>query len=575
MGETGNMDKPIARRCWIVLIAAAVTEFGWFADARAAGDFDFHHENVMGTSLELRVRADDSEAARQAEGRILGEIDRLSAIFSGYDPGSEFSRWQAKPLGPVEVSRELFEMLDASDQWRERTGGAFDPRAQAFSRLWSRLADRDRIPTTAESKELVALTRAPAWRLDYDSRTAERLGECPIGLNAIAKGFIVERACAVALDPGRGVRGLALNVGGDLRVCGDLSQSVGIAAPSADSESSEPLARIEVRDRAVATSGSSQRGLWIGGKWYSHIFDPRSGTPAGRIASATVIAERSADADALATAFNVLDPEASIRLAESLPEVDSLIVTAEGTTFRSKGWSRYESSEARRGSPDPAETGDRRSPRGNRPPPNRHEPKIQAIPSPVALARSLEPKGAGAGKTEESKPEAKPVPKNWGDTFELVIDFEINRPDMPGSRYRRPYVAVWVEDKDGFPVRNLILWLSQGGAGPFQWVPDLKRWYASDKIRKKLDKKDMVLTISRPTRPPGKYSAIWNGKDDKGRPLPPGEYTISIDAAREHGTYQGMRQKVTIGEKPFSETLEGGTEVKSAGITYRRKKKAD
>jgi hypothetical protein len=173
--------------------------------------------------------------------------------------------------------------------------------------------------------------------------------------------------------------------------------------------------------------------------------------------------------------------------------------------------------------------------------------------------------------TEGSKPEAKPVPKNWGNAFELVVDFEINHPDTPGSRYRRPYIAVWVEDKDGIPVRNLILWLSQGGAGPFQWVPDLKRWYASDKVRKKVDKKDMVLTISRPTRPPGKYSAIWNGKDDKGRPLPPGEYTILIDAAREHGTYQGMRQKVTIGEKPFSETLEGGTEVKSAGITYRRK----
>ena len=54
----------------------------------------------------------------------------------------------------------------------------------------------------------------------------------------------------------------------------------------------------------------------------------------------------------------------------------------------------------------------------------------------------------------------------WGDAFELAVNFEINRPDA-GGRYRRPYVAVWVEDKDGFPVRNLLLWVSQGGAGPF------------------------------------------------------------------------------------------------------------
>ena len=51
----------------------------------------------MGTSLELRVRADDAEAARRAEARVLGEIDRLVAIFSGYDPASEFRRWQADP----------------------------------------------------------------------------------------------------------------------------------------------------------------------------------------------------------------------------------------------------------------------------------------------------------------------------------------------------------------------------------------------------------------------------------------------------------------------------------------------
>jgi len=178
-----------------------------------------------------------------------------------------------------------------------------------------------------------------------------------------------------------------------------------------------------------------------------------------------------------------------------------------------------------------------------------------------------------APATREDADDSKEAP--WSRDSELVVNFEINSPEGEGRRYRRPYVAVWVEDEEGRPVRTLTLWVSMGGAGPFQWIPDLKRWYASDKVRKKVDKKDMVLTFSRPTRPPGKYSAIWNGKDDKGRPLPPGDYTISIDAAREHGTYQGMRKKVTIGEKPFSETLEGGTEVKSAGITYRRKKKTD
>lgn len=496
----------------------------WLSGTAAAEEFVFHHENVMGTAMELRVRADDAGAARRAEGRVLGEIDRLTRVFSGYDPSSEFRRWQDRPGGPVKVSPELFDVLQACDHWRDATGGAFDPRVEALTRLWSGCAGLGRTPTPGELAAAKALMSRPAWRLDPTGRTAERLSDCPLTLDAIAKGYIVGRACTAAMGAGREVRGLLLNVGGDLRACGDDAWGIGIAPPRGDSETAEPFTRVEVRERAVATSGSSQRGLRIKGRWYSHIFDPRTGEPADGVAAATVVAERSADADALATALNVLKPEDGLRLVHSLPGVDSLIVAADGRVLRSDGWRRHERAR------------------------------------PALLAARDEP------------PATKGPPRDpWGGDFELVVAFEINRPDAEGGRYRRPYLAVWVEDKDGFPVRNLALWVSQGGSGPFQWLPDLKRWYRSDQARKRVDKTEMVLTISRPTRPAGKYTLIWDGKDDHGKPLGRGAYTVFIDAAREHGTYQGLRQQVTLADTPFSRTLAGNIEVKSASIAYRRK----
>ncbi len=505
-----------------------------------AEDYAFYQENVMGTSLELRVRAVNENAARRAEDRVLAEIDRLSAIFSGYDAASEFSRWQAHTGTPAKVSPELFEVLQASDAWHTRSGGAFDPRVEVLSRLWSDCARRTRLPTVEESAGAKALMGRTAWRLDSTLRTAERMSACPLSLNGIAKGFIVERACEVALDSGLGVTGVMLNVGGDLRVRGEIEGTIGIAAPWADSESSEPLAFIAVKDRSVATSGNSQRGFQIGGRWYSHIFDPRSSSPVDRIVAATVIAERSVDADAFAKVCNVLDPEESVRMARSLPGVECLIITKDGRTTRSDGWRRYE------------------------------------FPRPEWLAFADDPKPADpesrSGTSDKSKAEAKGKASTpWNKEFEVVVNLEINHPDAQAGRYRRPYVAVWVEDKDGNSVRTLSLWVSMGGAGPFQWLPDLKRWYAADIDRKRHDKKELLFTVARPTRQAGKYKIIWDGTDDRGKQLPSGEYSISIEAAREHGTYQNIRKQVTLSDKPFTEELKGNVEIRSASIEYRRK----
>jgi FAD:protein FMN transferase len=492
-------------------------------DALAAETFVFHHEDVMGTSMELRLLADSEELARRAEDRALREIDRLSAIFSGYDPRSEFSRWQAGPRTPVRIAPELFEVLQLCDRWRAISGGAFDPRVEALTRLWSRREKEGRTPMPAELAATRASMNQPAWRLDPAAMTVERLSDCPLTLNAIAKGYIVERACAAAMDEGDrdGIHGVLLNIGGDLRVCGALDRTIGIADPRADSETSAPIASVSVRDKAVSTSGRSHRGFRIGGRWYSHKLDPHSGAPIEDVASATVIADRSADADALATIFNVLRPEDSVRLARTLPGVECLIISTDGRVTRSDGWGRYER------------------------------------PAPERLALKQEPADGPAS--------------SWGDSFEWLVKLEINRPNTGKRRYQRPYLAVWIEDKDGVPIRTLVLWVTATKHGS-RWIPDLKRWYRSDQAHRLVADIDRLATIARPTREPGKYDIIWDGKDDQGRPVGRGEYILYIEAAREHGTYQSIRQAIRLDERPFIKELKGNIEIKAASVECRRKK---
>ena len=186
-------------------------------------------------------------------------------------------------------------------------------------------------------------------------------------------------------------------------------------------------------------------------------------------------------------------------------------------------------------------------------------------PGPLALKQAARLEG----KKEKEAPAGDG--ESWGDAFELLVKFEINRPDTGRRRLQRPYVAVWVEDKDGQPVRTLVLWVQATQHGQ-RWVPDLRRWYRGDQSRRLVDDTDLVATIARPTRQPGKYEVIWDGKDDQGKPVARGEYTLSIEAAREHGTYQIIRQAIRLDDKPFAKKdLKGNIEIKAASVEGRLK----
>lgn len=148
----------------------------------------------------------------------------------------------------------------------------------------------------------------------------------------------------------------------------------------------------------------------------------------------------------------------------------------------------------------------------------------------------------------------------------FIIEVEINRAGN-SRRYRKPYVAVWVEDKGGYPVKTISLWLMKDRPGP-RWHPDLKQWYRADRMRQLVEDKSLVDGMSSATRSPGKYKVAWDGTDDAGAALPAGKYTFYVEAAREHGTYQLIKHPIEIG-KPIQETLKGNAEIKSVKLEYQ------
>ena len=175
---------------------------------------------------------------------------------------------------------------------------------------------------------------------------------------------------------------------------------------------------------------------------------------------------------------------------------------------------------------------------------------------------------AGLTAFARASPRSQSGPK-WDDRYELAVDFEIAQPNE--GRYHRPYVAVWVEDGSGRAVRTLVLWVNRNGKGP-RYFHELRRWFRDEGSAQASGRPDLVSTISSATRLPGKYSASWDGRDDRGRVVEQGAYRLYIEAAREHGSYQLIQHDLDLGLEPKTIDLAGNREIARAHVEYRRRK---
>lgn len=466
-----------------------------------------HFENVLGTSLEIKSASYSDKQAAIAETAALNEITRLSNILSAYDANSEFSKWLKTNNQPVVVSKDLYTVLDLFNQWRTRSNGALDAAAETINQLWKKAAIDGQLPSQEAITAAIAEVQQNHWTLDAAHQTATHISNAPLKLNSFAKSYIIKAAADAAMTAAK-INGIIINIGGDLVITGNLSENVMISNPKSDAENEAPIDQLLLQNKAIATSGNYRRGEWIKGQWYSHIVDPRTAQPANDVISATVIANSATDAGALATAFNVMKPTESVALAAKTPGVDYLIITRNGERIESANW------------------------------------KLLQVATTVSKNTS----------------ENIDAQKEWKN--ELLIGLDIAQQN---GYAKRPFAAIWIEDKDKNTVKTIALWYNKA-----RWLPDLREWYRKNGAPLATNP-TTFSSITSATRSPGKYTLKWDGKDDNGNQLKPGKYTLHIEVVREHGGYDLLHQEIDCNDAPQQFNLKGNVEVAGVSIDYRKK----
>jgi hypothetical protein len=169
---------------------------------------------------------------------------------------------------------------------------------------------------------------------------------------------------------------------------------------------------------------------------------------------------------------------------------------------------------------------------------------------------------AAAAASQNKSGAAPAEPGLWDPAFELTVHVEI--PQMGGFAHR-PYLAVWVEDKDRAAVRTVALLFSKP-----RWLNELRAWYRDEHSQAMAAGNAMPRSVTGATRPPGKYSFNWDGKDNHGKPVKAGPYTVFVEAAREHGGYSLVHHEMDFNGEPAQAQLPPGGELGAVTLDYRK-----
>jgi thiamine biosynthesis lipoprotein len=287
---------------------------------------------AMATSFEISLPFGIPQAQAAAEA-ALDQIDRLEAQLTVYCDDSEVSRInQLAGQSPVRVEDRLFELFQFAEQLSHQTDGAFDITTGALIKAWGFFRGPPAVPLPDRFKE--ARDQCGMRHLVLDAAERTVFSRCPrleINLGSIGKGYALDRAaeqlgrdwdlhCGMLHGGHSSVYAMG-TAPGDPR-----GWPIGVTHPS---DPDLRLGMLWLRDRAMGTSAATFRHLEYQGKKLSHILDPRTGWPAEKLASASVLAPTAAEADALATAFYVLGVEKAREYCEAHPQVGAVLFPLE------------------------------------------------------------------------------------------------------------------------------------------------------------------------------------------------------------------------------------------------------
>lgn len=260
---------------------------------------------AMGTTVSIQAYGSDRQHTMNTISKAFETLYRFDRLFSLYDRSSTISRINSSAGdAAIPVENEVMDLLRHAIIFTENTNGAFDCTIEPLMRLWGfRDPQRSSLPSDREIAQTLNLIGYQNVLLDLKNQTIglNRRG-CSLDLGGIAVGYTVDAMAAILRN--EGITSALINHSGDVYALGAPPEKdgwdIGITSPA---KTDELIRTLQLKDKALSTSGSYEKFITINNTRYGHILDRESGIPADNIFSSTVISDSSISSDAFSTAI--------------------------------------------------------------------------------------------------------------------------------------------------------------------------------------------------------------------------------------------------------------------------------
>jgi thiamine biosynthesis lipoprotein len=242
----------------------------------------------------------------------FSEIDRA---MSPYNPTSDLSRFNMGDGSDTGTpSADLLTVADAALALSRISGGAFDPTVG---------------PTVGRfGFGPISGPQTGNWRgiAITDGILQKSVPGLTLDLCGIAKGYAIDKLARGLMA--EGMTDWLIDLGGELRAMGQHPSGRDWRASVANPfvADGQGMAVLSLGGRAVATSGITENGYDIGGRWVSHLIDPVLVRPIdSHLLSVSVLSSTAMRADGLATMLTVMGPERGVAFARA-NRIDALFL---------------------------------------------------------------------------------------------------------------------------------------------------------------------------------------------------------------------------------------------------------